>query len=282
MTKEEEYRQILGPYVSPRYGNGFLGTSFLDAYRNADDRLGRWNNVVDSENFKKEEILGFKDSLRSQKLDAAIGGGVAALNGITTLGAGMMQAAHTADMTPYNNMLQDYSRIGSYNYNNYDQLANDYAELQGIDIPSYTDVRGMTNGQKWGSIGTAALSGASTGTQIGGPLGGLIGLAVGAGLQGAAVLSGDNVADMKLNAFKSQASIAQDNAAANLGAAHERIGANNHRQQIGNVVANGGSISIKEYADRVLSNRSRQRRNTASAVTRTKTEDGVKYRIRVK
>ena len=228
----------------------------------------------------------YDDALRAQQGQAVAGGIISGLTGATTLLSNAFKDAQIRDTSMHENQIADLSRAGAYNYNNYEQLANDYAQTNfgGPNI-NYQDIRGMTTGQKIGSVGTSMLSGAATGLQIGGPWGALAGLAVG-GLTGiGGVLAGDAAAKTKQESLNIQAQLASDVAQQNFNAAHERISADNARRGIVNSVATGGAInrrsqSIREYADKVLKKTPVNARNCGGKIVRIRKDGGVCVRIK--
>ena len=180
-------------------------------------------------------------------------------------------------------MISDLYNAGHQNYNNYDQLANDYAQVNFNPQFNYGDIRGMSEGQQIGSVATSALSGATTGMQIGGPWGALVGGVIGLGTGLGGVLSGNDTAKTKLKSLKLQSSIAADTAQQNFAAAHERIGDNYHRQNAANVVAEGGFIrqSVKEYTEKILNHKPRLRTHKGlSNVKRIPGEGGLTIRFK--
>lgn len=285
MTNEE-----IGKWLYPvanQYGNGMFGPSFTDSYRNAAAqrrRLGELEIGSGDNQISQEDFDAFNAGFKAQQGQAIAGGITAGLTGATTMLTGAMQSAQIQDTSMQEGMIDDLYRAGNYNYNNYDQLANDYAQTDFNHSFGYQDIRGMNDWQKAGAIGSSTLTGATTGLQIGGPWGALIGGVIGAGVGTVGVLSGDTSAKTKQRALNLQADFASEAAQQNFAAAHERIGDNIHRQQAVNVVANGGQLrkqSLKEYADKVLLSHPRQRdARSTSGITRIRKDGGVTIRIK--
>lgn len=264
--------------------------SFAGSYGNA----ARMRELLKDADYRKDNNISdanaeaYDDALRAQQGQAVAGGIITGLTGATTLLSNAFKDAQIRDTSMQENQIANLSRAGAYNYNNYDQLANDYAQTNfgGPNI-NYQDIRGMTTGQKFGSVGTSMLSGAATGLQIGGPWGALAGLAVG-GLTGiGGVLAGDSAARTRQESLNIQAQLAADAAQQNFAAAHERIGDNIHRQNAVNAVKYGGPISrkqsIQEYADKVLRKGGPMlRERKPSNVQRIMTNGGCVYRVKVK
>ena len=210
----------------------------------------------------------------------------AGLTGATTLLSNAFKDAQIRDTTMQENQIADLRNAGNVNYNNYDQLANDYAQTNFHPQFNYQDIRGMTTGQQVGSVATSTLSGAMTGLQIGGPWGALAGGVIGLGTGLGGVLTGNAAAKTRQETLQIDADLAADASRQNFAAAHERIGDNIHRQNAVNAVANGGPISrhqsIKEYADKVLGQKAVQRERRHSNVQRIMTNGGYVYRVKVK
>lgn len=263
--------------------------SFAGSYANA----ARQRDLLANEDYRKQNNIGdgqsnaIDQALRAQQGQAVAGGIITGLTGATTLLSNAFKDAQIRDTSMQENQIADLSRAGAYNYNNYDQLANDYAQTNfgGPNI-NYQDIRGMTTGQQAGSVATSTLSGAMTGLQIGGPWGALAGGVIGLGTGLGGVLTGNAAARTRQESLNIQAQLAADAARQNFAAAHERIGDNIHRQNAVNAVAEGGQIrrqqSIKEYADRVLGKRAMQRERKPSNVQRIMTNGGCVYRVKVK
>ena len=227
----------------------------------------------------------YDDALRAQQGQAVAGGIISGLTGATTLLSNAFKDAQIRDTSMQENQIADLSRAGNYNYNNYEQLANDYAQTNFNPQFNYQDIRGMTTGQQAGSVATSTLSGAMTGLQIGGPWGALVGGVVGLGTGLGGVLAGNAAAKTKQESLNIQAQLAADTAQQNFDAAHERISANKARQGIVNSVAAGGTINrrsqnIREYADKVLKKSSGYARNRTGQLVRVRKEGGVCVRIK--
>lgn len=257
--------------------------SFWGSYQNA-RRLRNSEEIAANDS---DSGIAMDQALRAQQGQAVAGGIITGLTGATTLLSNAFKDAQIRDTSMQENQIADLSRAGNYNYNNYDQLANDYAQTNfgGPNI-NYQDIRGMTTGQQAGSVATSTLSGAMTGLQIGGPWGALAGGVIGLGTGLGGVLAGNSAARTKQESLNIQAQLAGDAAQQNFAAAHERIGDNIHRQNAVNAVAEGGQIrrqqSIKEYADRILGKKAMQRERKPSNVQRIMTNGGCVYRVKVK
>lgn len=269
--------------------DNMLNQSFYGAYKNAArerDWLHDPDNLWYASN-DNDSGVKYDEYLKDQQNNAVVGGLVTGLTGATTLLSNAYKDAQIRDTSMQERAIDDLRRAGNLNYNNYDQLASDYAQTDfGGPNYSYQDIRGMTTGQQVGSIATSALSGAATGLQIGGLWGGLAGLVIGGATGLGGVMSGNAAAHAKQDYLALQSDLAADSAHRNYAAAHERIGDNIHRQNAVNAVRNGGEIrrqSIQQFADRVLNKgRSIQREKASSGVQRIMKNGGCVYRVKVK
>lgn len=279
----KQVQNALGTYQ----GNSTFGQSFLDQYRNANAGLAnaRANfNQLDEQS--QAQAKGLQSGLKSMKGSAIAGGALSALSGISNIAGNVSRASQIADTSGIWNQIDDVSRIGAYNYNNFAQLANDYDNANfNVDI-DYDDIRGMNTGEKIGNVGGSVASGAMSGFQVGGLWGGIIGAAAGLGAGLGGVFAGDHRARIEENALKGQAAAATDMARQNLTAAHERISENNNRYNMVNSVAKGGQIqrrrqSILEYANKVTRTPI-QRERRASGIVSMKCNGGVMVRLKAK
>lgn len=263
--------------------------SFAGSYANAVRMRGLLEDqdYLDKNKISEENAALYDQALRAQQGQAVAGGIVTGLTGATTLLSNAFKDAQIRDTSMQENQIADLSRAGNYNYNNYEQLANDYAQTNFNPQFNYQDIRGMTTGQQVGSVATSALSGAATGMQIGGPWGALAGGVIGLGTGLGGVLTGNAAARTRQESLNIQAQLAADAAQQNFAAAHERIGDNIHRQNAVNAVKYGGPISrkqsIQEYADKVLGKGGpMQRERKPSNVQRIMKNGGCVYRVKVK
>lgn len=268
-----------------------MDQSFWGSFRNAGDRRSHLPtpeeiaaNDGDSYYNYNGPVAGgsYDQALKAQQGQAIAGGVVSGLTGATSLLTNAYQSSQLRDTSMQEGIIDDLSRAGRYNYNNYDQLANDYNQIDFNPTFGYQAIRGMTTGQKIGSVGTSTLQGAATGLQIGGPWGALIGGAVGFGTGLGGVLYGDKDAKERLRTLSVDADIAANSARQNLGAANERIGSNIHRQNAVNAVAQGGPIrrqSIQDYAKKVLK-RNRYQSNPKRDIIRKYGDGGLTIRIK--
>lgn len=250
--------------------------SFAGLYANAKRQLNSEELAANDD----DSGYNLQQALKAQQGQAIAGGIITGLTGATTLLSNAAKDAQIRDTSMQEGIISDLNRAGNYNYNNYDQLANDYAQTNFNPQFGYQDIRGMTTGQQIGSVGTSALTGAATGLQIGGVPGAIIGGVVGLGTGLGGVLEGNNSAHVRQNSLNLQAGLASENAQMNFAAAHERIGDNIHRQNAVNAVARGGQI--RRFADNALLKVPKQaeHHNGAGSVTKTKVEGGLKVRFK--
>ena len=228
----------------------------------------------------------YESAFKSQQASAAIGGGLAAINGLTSILGTRQSLASTNDTDWYDNQVNQLYDVGRTNYDSFDQLASDYTRLGINPQLKYEDVRGMNTGQKIAGVGSSVLSGVTSGYQVGGVYGaiagGLIGL--GAGVEG--WVSGDEEARNKVSISKNNAANANEVATINLGAADERYKDYKFRNAISGARAQGGPIrrqqSITEFADSVLKKQRSNDRTHSAGFVRRKADGGTMVRIKVK
>lgn len=277
MTLEDISRGLAG------YGT-YGRRTLLNDYRNANARLGGLDELYSG--IAKDDHYNLVHSgLMGQRSTALAGMGIAGLSAATGIAGNAMQAAQIGDTSAYENALADYADFGNYNYVNYDQLANDMSQNYLGPMPTYEDIRGMSNAEKAGNIFSSTLQGASAGLQIGGPIGAAVGGAVGLVSSGLGVIAGNRKAQRKQDALEAQATLAQATSNMNFQAAHERIGDYQNRKGAVNSVAKGGQIdrkqSITEFANRKLGG-AIYRNSNPSDITRATVDGGVRIRYRVK
>jgi hypothetical protein len=260
------------------YGRNIL----LNDYRNARQRLGGLDKLYDGV-VKDNNYNLVSAGLKGQASTALAGMGTAGLSAATGIAGNAMQAAQIGDTSAYENALADYADFGNYNYVNYDQLANDMSQNYLAPMPTYEDIRGMSNGEKAGNIVSSTLQGATAGLQIGGPIGAAVGGVAGLLGSGIGVIAGNRKAQRKQDALEAQATIAQATSNMNFQAAHERIGDYQNRKGVVNAAEKGGQMdrkqSITEFANRKLGKPKYNEQHFPS-ITRTTVDGGVRVRIR--
>lgn len=289
--KYDEIAKNFGQRLGTFQGTNMFGMSFADQFRNANQGLGYLRDIQDKglvSSKDQGQVNSLMAGAKGMKGQAIAGGAIAGLTAGTQILGNAFQAGQIADTSQQQNEINDLSRVGTYGYNNFDEIARDYASTNfaGPDI-NYDDIRGMSTGEKIGNIGSSALSGAAAGMQIGGPWGAAIGGVIGAGASLAGVLSGNKKARTEEAFLNAKADMAASMANENLTAANERLLDRNNRKGAVNSVAKGGCIerkspTIQEYANRVLAKPRRREMNCGGRITRMRREGGVTYRIRAK
>lgn len=249
--------------------NRSTGPSFIDQYHNASLSLAELDRLKTAGELKSDEqFQTYNSFLKGQQGQAVAGGVIAGLGGLTNIATTATGLTKINDTTGYQNQIDDIGRIGATNYNSIDQLSADYARLATAQPQfEYEDIRGMNTGQKLAGVGSAALSGATTGLQIGGPWGALIGGVIGAGAGIGGWLEGDKAARNEERRLKQNAIVANENANENLQAAGERMADYHFRSGISNIAKSGGQLrkqeTIEQFASRVL-RKPRQRSSSPS------------------
>jgi len=281
MTEDE-----LRKYLANNYGtygqNNMFGPSYYDQFRNASAGLKALNESDVDKALKDKYASAFK----SQQASSAIGGGLAAINGITSILSTRNSLAETNDTGWYDDQVNQLYDVGRTNYDSFDQLASDYTRLGNTPQITYDDIRGKTTGQKILGVGSSTLSGAMSGWQVGGVYGAIAGAAIGLGAGIDGWISGDNEAHNKLNISKNNAANANDVATINLGAGNERLSDYKFRSSVPVAKADGGSIrrrqSMAEFADAVLKNQRSSDRTHSAGFIRRKAEGGTMVRLKLK
>lgn len=223
----------------------------------------------------------------------AIGGGGNGLNAaMSILGGGMdilqtaLRSSQIEDVSRYDNALRDMRLIGMQDYGTYGQVMQDYDRLNasqlGVDAK---DIRGMTTGQKVGSIASTTASGAMTGLTVGGPWGALAGAVVGAGAGVGGVVAGDQKAKREAMRLNYASEDAQLTGAINLSNAMENLQDYNYRKGVAHRVAEGGPIkrrqmSLKEFAATALKKPLPPKDYSRSGIVHKKCNGGTMIRIK--
>lgn len=237
------------------------GSSFMDQYNSAQAGLNALNNTVDGTNFSQDEWQAAKSMLGAQKGQAAIGAGLAGLQGLTSIAGIASGMANIADTSQYQQGISGINRIGSTNYNSFDQISTDFGVLNtGHQNFDYDTIRGGSTAERVGGTLSSGLSGALTGLQIGGPWGALIGGVVGLGAGAIGWAEGDSKADAEKIRLTAEQKVAENRAIKNLNSQSSQISDYQFRSGISNRVANGGQIerksqTLQEFANEVLRNK---------------------------
>jgi len=207
--------------------------------------------------------------------------GLGVLNGVNGILGTSMRAAQINENPEFNVQLNDLRDYATRDYDNYEQLSEDMSRMNTGFQQDYGKVRGMTNGQRWGAVGSSALAGAAAGSQFGW-IGSLVGGAIGAGAGILGVKTGDNRAGIQTRYDNAQVGLARNNALATAASEHENIADFNHRGLASHVVRNGGQINtqtrqenIQQFANRVLGKKS-------NLPTRTYCKGGVMVKVKMK
>lgn len=272
-----------------RYGGGVFGTSFADEWRNANAGLRELSSIkdIDGNPLRDSDRNLLQSGMRSMKGNALVGAAMTGLTGIAQLLGNASQYADIGDTSSYQSRIGSIYDIGTANYNNFDQLANDYNEAQNSISFDKDEIRGMNAGQKWGALGSSVLSGASTGAAIGGPWGALAGGLVGAGTAAYGILSGNKRAETEYAILDNNAKQAASAARLNLDAAHDRVSDMNFRTSVSNFAKRGGQIERKqqtlaEFADRVLKAQHTSDRTHSAGIVHKKCNGGTMVRIKTR
>ena len=275
--------------VLKTYGGGVLGTSFADEWRNANAGLRELKAMqdIDGNSLSDTDRTMLQKGMRSMKGNAFAGAAMAGLTGAAQLLGNASEYASIGDTTVYQDRINSLYDIGTANYNNFDQLANDYNNAVLTTQIDKDAIRGMTTGQKWGAIGSSALTGASTGAAIGGPWGAAAGAAIGGLAAGFGILEGNRKAEMEYATLQNSAQRAASMARLNLDAAHDRVADMNFRTSVANVAARGGKVerkqqTITEFADKVLRAQRENDRTHSAGLMHRKCKGGTMVRIKTR
>lgn len=218
------------------------GNSFLGQWNNAQARIDKLNSLYGGD-ITDENARNALSTLRASKASAAIGGGLAAMQGLTGILGDAGTLAGIGDTQGIENNIGDVRAIGSSGIGDWSQLSQAYSDLGNADTDvSYSDVRGASRGERVGQIGSSALSGAAAGAQIDPILGTAFGGAAGfvGGLVGN--MMGNSYTRAKERSLNMEGQLAQDAAMENLGGAQERLADSGWRSSVQRRAAVGGFI----------------------------------------
>lgn len=224
------------------------------------DDIGAWLNEMQDQ--LNTSLVGQNRAIMNNERMAmwnnGLSNGLGVLNGLAGIAGIASNAARINDTPWFDNQLAGLQRAGTYGYTDYGQVINEMNNLSHVNKQNYDDVRGMTKGQKWGSVGTGLATGASAGAAFG-PWGALVGGVIGAAGAGLGVLKGNKAAEVKVASDNMDLSMANRNAMKNYSAALDGISEKNHIQGMVHPVAYGGPIKrqmdMNEYKTKVLGNR---------------------------
>ena len=239
-----------------------------------------------------------RETLRKYKADnptmnSLVSSTSAAIGGIAGLVENYDRGASIQDTESLENQIQAYGNIGRGTYNDYDQLASDFGQLDLTPDIDEDEIRGLTTGQKWGNLASGTATGLSAGAAVGSIIPGIgtgIGAAVGAGIgaitSGLSILAGDEEARRQKEYLEDLKSVASQKATINLGLAHEDIRERQNREGIYNLSAQGGQIkrmsSLQEFADTVLGSSKKNDVSHSARIIRSKCKGGTMVRVKVR
>ena len=207
--------------------------------------------------------------------------GLSLLSGASDLASNVMNASQIGDTSLYDSQINSLNSLGYSPYSSYEQALGDYSQLGSFDVES-SDIRGMNLGQKIGSVGSAALTGATAGSAFG-PWGTLIGGVVGAGAGLGGVLLGDINAEREAARLSNESYLADNDARRRLEDRTENLTQYNFNSGIANMAERGGKIkkqqSLDEFAARVLK-RPRVRYSNNTGVIRQRCNGGIMIRVK--
>lgn len=252
-----------------QYGQGSVfGPSFVDQWKNGTAQMNTLKDQMSQGTLSQEQFDTVKSAINSGKASAAMGGGMAALQGATQIMGNVMNMAQITDTTEQENQIKGVSELGNTDYDSFEQLSADYDKLAASPMRfDYRTIRGKRNEELVGSVADSALSGAAAGLAVGGPWGALAGGVVGLGAGLAGVFTGNRAAQDKKEALELEADVASRQAQRNLSLANDNMMEYNFRSGVSRRAEFGGKIkrqrSIEDFAARAL----RKPRFSEDAVT---------------
>lgn len=185
------------------------------------------------------------------KLDKIMGKAGVALGGATGLLQNATKAAQIKDTSEEQSYI-DTLNNAQLNLNSYDTMQQlwDQTQFAGTSY-DMGDVRGMTNGQKAGSVLGAIGQGAATGAQLAGGWGALGGAVVGLGTGLAGVFTGDAKARKEASRLNTEGMIANNNFINKFEHNAKNIAMNSKNEALLNMAAYGGPISTGDFSNNV-------------------------------
>lgn len=263
----EQLQQLLAQ--AGQYGQGSAFSPFFaDQWKNGTAQMNTLKGLQQQGQITQDQFDATRSAINSSKASAAIGGGIAALQGATQILGNTFNMAQIADTTEQENQIKGVSELGNTDYNSFEQISSDYDRLAATPMRfDYKDIRGKTNGELAGGVANSALSGAAAGLTVGGPWGALTGGVVGLGAGLAGVFTGNRAAQDKKERLELEADVASRQAQRNLSLANENMMEYNFRSGVSRRAEFGGKIkrqrSIEDFAARAL----RKPRSREDAVT---------------
>lgn len=282
-----ELSNILQNAMSANNGGIWGNNSSLGQFSNA--RAGKWAMAFNPDVDRNSDVYNMAmRSLNAQQGQALASGSLAALNGATQIIGATKNNAQLADLTTQRGLIQDLMDTGVQDYNSFDQIANDYSNVE-VSVPdlSFDTIRGGSTAERVGNTLSSTLSGASAGMTIGGPIGAAVGAATGLVSGIGSWIVGDNRARRMQGILQNQYDTAKAISRMNLQTSTDNLKDRQYRFNYANRAAEGGKIekkemSVKEFADMVLK---AQRANTithSSGIVRKHCNGGTMIRIKVK
>lgn len=183
------------------------------------------------------------------KLDKIMGSANVALGGVTGLIQNATKAAQIKDTSEEQSYI-DTLNNAQLDLNSYDAMQQLWDQTQFAET-SYDmeDVRGMTNGQKAGSVLGAIGQGAATGAQLAGGWGAVGGAVVGLGTGLAGVLTGDAKARREASRLNTEGMIANNNFINKFENNTKNIAMNNKNEALLNIAAEGGYVPTRDFTN---------------------------------
>ena len=218
---------------------------------------------------------------RSNRINGMITSGLGALNGISGILSPAFAASKTRETPVFNSNLNAIRAAGTMDYSNYNQLMRSYNDFNNSIGQDYTVVRGMNDGQKIGTIGSSALSGAMTLGSIVPGIGHAAGAAIGGAIGAFGVATGDTIAYNNTRTDNNNVRLAQYDASLNTVHQADKLADSDYRFAQTHVAKNGGQIqreqeTLEHFANRVLG------RKGSILPKRTMCKGGVMVKIRTK
>ena len=279
----EQLQQLLAQ--AGQYGqNSVFGPSYVDQWKNGSAQMSALKDQLSQGTITQDQFDSAKSAINSSKASAAIGGGIAALQGATQIMGNVMNMTQIADTTEQENQIKGVSELGNTDYNSFEQINADYEKLAASPMRfDYQTIRGKSNEELAGGVATSALSGAAAGLAVGGPWGALAGGVVGLGAGLAGVFTGNRAARDRKERLELEADVASRQAQRNLSLANENMMDYNFRSGVSRRADFGGKInrkrSIEDFAARAL-RKPRFREDAVTPIVARHGEDGTIVRIK--
>lgn len=280
----KELQEILA--YSQKYGNGTFGGSLIDQYRNANAGLDTLNDMWDADKnhsgISQYDYDANKAGFNASKGKAIAGMTTSILSGASDILGNTMRLGQIGDTSQYENSIRDIRDIGRHEYNDFNQISDAYNRLDNA-MPNidYMKVRGASDGERAGMVGSSILSGATTGMTVGGPWGAAVGAGVGALMAGYGIYSGNEEARLEELRLKNSARLASIYAKDDISAANENLSDYNFRKATKREF--GGYIQRMEnerFVDTVLRRRRTNDVTRSLGIVRKHCKGGTMIRIK--